>query len=224
MADTLLKGIVMYNLFAIFDTFQDKGHPVNKWLHYLPIYERFFSRFQNQSIQILEIGVGYGGSLKMWRSYFGANCRVIGVDIRPSCKSYESELIDVRIGSQSDTSFLKSLVDEYKNFDIVVDDGSHRITDIMSSVSYLYRHLSNNGVYLIEDLSIPDNMPIGGVPVINHFLSLSDQERSAALPDLDSISLFRGVLVFEKRYVPLIKPTERPSGADVWIEGRSRND
>ena len=42
-----------------------------KWLHYLDIYEEVFSRFRGKPVTMLEIGVLGGGSLQMWKDYFG---------------------------------------------------------------------------------------------------------------------------------------------------------
>ena len=62
-----------------------KGKIVHKWQHYLPIYEKFLKKYKNEPIKFLEIGVAEGGSLSLWRKYFGANATIFGVDIDPRC-------------------------------------------------------------------------------------------------------------------------------------------
>ncbi|HMH33204.1 MAG TPA: hypothetical protein VK543_09260, partial [Puia sp.] len=57
-----------------------------KWHHYFEIYDRHFSRFRNKEINILEIGVLHGGSLQMWKEYFGPKAKIYGIDINPECK------------------------------------------------------------------------------------------------------------------------------------------
>ena len=59
------------------------GGLINKWKHYFEIYERHFSRFRGTEVNILEFGVSQGGSLQMWKEYFGPDCMVFGVDINP---------------------------------------------------------------------------------------------------------------------------------------------
>jgi cephalosporin hydroxylase len=118
----------------------------------LPIYERHFCRFRNQPLTFLEIGVFKGGSLQLWKQYFGPFARVIGLDIDPSCKAVEEDQIAVRIGNQGDTAFLQSVIDEFGAPDIVIDDGSHRMNDISASFAFLYPRTDRNGVYLVEDL------------------------------------------------------------------------
>lgn len=125
---------------------------IHKWTHYFPAYESHFGRFRNRSLLILEIGCGDGGSLQMWKRYFGPQAQIVGVDIRPECRELEEDQISVRIGDQADAIFLSSLVEEFGPPDIVVDDGSHMMGDMVASFSTLYPAMSKNGVYVVEDL------------------------------------------------------------------------
>jgi len=54
------------------------GPGIWKWNHYFDIYHRFFKKFVGSEVSILEIGIYSGGSLDMWRNYFGAGCEVYG--------------------------------------------------------------------------------------------------------------------------------------------------
>src|SRR5882757_8118386 len=98
------------------------GRRVDKWRHYFQIYDRHFDRFRGKRIRVLEIGVDHGGSLQIWKNYFGADATIVGLDIDPRCAEYAEDQIEVRIGNQADVALLKSL----GQFDIVIDDGSHR--------------------------------------------------------------------------------------------------
>ncbi len=133
------------------DFLNNTGKIANKWVHYFPIYERFFRPFVNKSVFMLEIGVDFGGSLSLWEKYFGPFATIVGIDIEASCAQHESGQCKVRIGSQSDAKFLSSIIKEFGRPDIVLDDGSHRSEDISASFEFLYPLLNNNGVYLIED-------------------------------------------------------------------------
>jgi SAM-dependent methyltransferase len=125
---------------------------IYKWKHYFPIYERHFGDFVNKPVTFVEIGCGLGGSLQMWKRYFGPHARIIGVDINPDCKTFEEDQIEVRIGDQSDEKFLQSLIDEFGAFDIVLDDGSHMMSHIQTTFRFLYPRMVKAGVYLVEDL------------------------------------------------------------------------
>jgi hypothetical protein len=125
------------------------GKVIYKWHHYLPIYESLFNPFVGSSVKVLEIGVLRGGSLKLWREYFGTDAQIFGIDIDPAAKQYETEGIKIFIGDQSDKKFLVDVLDEVGGFDIVIDDGGHTNHLVMSSLEELYpttRHL-----YIVED-------------------------------------------------------------------------
>ena len=60
---------------------------VHKWHHYIPLYDRYFSPYRNRPIRFLEIGVSRGGSLNLWRQYFGPAAVMFGIDINPDCSA-----------------------------------------------------------------------------------------------------------------------------------------
>jgi SAM-dependent methyltransferase len=130
----------------------NKQRTIHKWKHYFPVYEAHFSRYVNRPLLFVEIGCGQGGSLQMWKRYFGPHARIVGIDVKPSCRKYQEDMIDIRIGSQSDCAFLQSILDEFGTPDIVLDDGSHRMSDVVETFGYLYPRTAPDGVYVVEDL------------------------------------------------------------------------
>jgi hypothetical protein len=124
---------------------------LDKWLHYFEIYDRYFSQFRNKKITMMEIGVFRGGSLQMWKEYFGLNATIVGVDIDLQCKRYEEEQINIEIGSQEDPAFLNKLIEKYGHFDIIVDDGGHTMNQQKVSFNTLFKAVPEGGVYLCED-------------------------------------------------------------------------
>ena len=125
---------------------------VHKWHHYIPIYEKYFSKYKGKKIRFLEIGVGKGGSLQMWRKYFGNDAIIFGIDINHECKKFNTETEQVRIGSQIDVTFLKSVIEEMGGVDIILDDGSHEMKHILKTLLFLFPKLNYDGIYMIEDL------------------------------------------------------------------------
>ena len=55
--------------------------PISKWSHYLPLYHRHFAKFRGREMSILEIGINLGGSLQLWKKYFGPKAKIYGIDI-----------------------------------------------------------------------------------------------------------------------------------------------
>jgi SAM-dependent methyltransferase len=131
---------------------QNTGGRLHKWMHYFPIYERHFARFRGKSPVILEFGVSQGGSLTMWKDYFGPGAQVFGVDINPECRRFEGDGIRVFIGDQADRAFLRSLKPELPPVDILIDDGGHTMKQQIATFEELFPHVQPYGVYLCEDL------------------------------------------------------------------------
>jgi hypothetical protein len=130
----------------------------DKWTHgYIPKYEKYFSPLRQKKLNILEIGIGGykypkagGESLRMWKEYF-PNSMIYGIDIYDK-KPHEEERIRVFQGSQDDPEFLKKVVKKTGSLDLIIDDGSHVSEHVISSFWTLFPLLSNNGIYVIEDL------------------------------------------------------------------------
>lgn len=131
---------------------ENKGPVVHKWHHYIPIYDRYFSRFRGQDFKFLEIGVSDGGSLQLWRKYFGTSATIFGIDINPACAQFDGQAGQVRIGSQDDPEFLSAVIEEMGGVDLVLDDGSHEMAHIETTLRSVFPKLSPRGVYMIEDL------------------------------------------------------------------------
>lgn len=138
------------SLRELFD--RHEGRLVHKCDHYFDIYERHFSAFRGTAPRILEIGVSHGGSLDLWRKYFGRGTHIVGVDIEPRCTQLSRRHVDIRIGDQGDVAFLRRIVEEDGPFDIIVEDGSHFPHHQILAFEELWPSLEPGGVMLIEDL------------------------------------------------------------------------
>lgn len=123
-----------------------------KWSHYFEVYHTHLQKFRNRPVTILEIGVFGGGSLQMWKQYFGAECRCVGVDILEECKNYEEEQIKIYIGSQENRDFLRQIAQELDTIDIVIDDGGHFMNQQTVTFEELFPRLADGGVYICEDV------------------------------------------------------------------------
>jgi len=132
------------NEFTLFDMFQSHGgRQIDKWRHYFPIYEKHFERFRGKKIRVLELGVDHGGSLQLWKRYFGAQAEIIGIDTNP-LSGFEEPQIKVYLYDQTNKDI--ALMGP---FDIVIDDGSHLQEHQVLSFEHLWPRCT--GVYLIED-------------------------------------------------------------------------
>ena len=127
------------------------GEGILKWSNYGDIYDKHFAPYRDQQINILEIGVLKGGSMRIWEKYF-PRANIFGIDIVEECKQYESDRTKIFIGDQSDVSFLRNVKAKIPRVDILIDDGSHRAKDQKATFEEMYYHVRKPGVYLIEDI------------------------------------------------------------------------
>jgi hypothetical protein len=196
---------------------QNEGRLIHKWVHYFDIYERHFSRFRDKEVVILEIGISQGGSLEMWKDYFGGKAKIYGIDINPNCKSFEEENVQIFIGSQSDRSFLREIKKRIPPVDILIDDGGHTMKQQIVTFEELFDHIKEDGIYICEDLLTSYWLNYGGgykrqgtfieysknfIDSINAWygnqkkLKISNFTRS-----VDSLHFYNSMLVIEKKRI-----------------------
>jgi hypothetical protein len=198
----------------------NSGRQIFKWHHYFEIYDRHFKRFRGKEIVVVEVGVFQGGSLQMWRKYFGPNAKIYGVDINPRVADLKEENIEIIVGSQSDRDFLKRLKNELPAIDILIDDGGHKMKQQIFTFEELFSKIKPDGVYVCEDVATSYKLGYGGGykrmgSFIEFSKSLIDRlnafhsEQRWFQPDLftksmDSLHYYDNVVVIEKR--PRLNP------------------
>lgn len=184
---------------------------------YTRLYETHFASRRPTVRRLLEIGVGGinsgrgyettegGQSLRMWRDYF-PNAEIVGVDIH--AKAVSGPRLRFEQGDQSDPVFLRALIENYRPFDILIDDGSHIGSDITASFVTLWSAVAPGGMYVIEDLSLAYDARFEGGPpgtpgtaaelikaaVDDTLLRSNDPFR----PSIAAMHIYGGIAFFEK--------------------------
>lgn len=138
------------------------GRIIHKWAHYFDAYERHLARFRGKNVVFVEIGVGKGGSLEMWRAWLGPRARIVGIDIDPARAAFGGPHAEVRIADQTDPSVWSDIVEAHGRIDVVIDDGSHRMDDLWTTFGTVYGLLPSTGVYIAEDLHTCYRPEFGG--------------------------------------------------------------
>ena len=178
---------------------------------YTRYYASYLGRYRNRAIALLEIGVGRGGSLRMWEEYL-PNARIFGIDVREACRRYQTARTQVFIGSQTDTELLHRVVTAAgRALDVVIDDGGHRMEQHRASLDYLFRFVAPGGLYAIEDLHTAYSRQYGGglrAPdsTVEYLKNLVDAVNGqAATPlgaDIEAVHFYRSLAIILKRAAP----------------------
>jgi ubiquinone/menaquinone biosynthesis C-methylase UbiE len=117
------------------------------------VYNNLFNPISKNIKKFIEIGVGSAGSIELWRDYF-SNATIYGLDINPNILIENKDRIELKQINQSDTEQLKQFCAEYpdNDFDVILDDGSHRMYDQQITFAKFFKLLKSGGIYIIEDL------------------------------------------------------------------------
>jgi hypothetical protein len=191
---------------------------------YLRHYDRILGPYRELPVNVLEIGVQTGASLRSWRRYF-SSARLMGIDIEPTCQRLSGPDFEVRIGSQIDAAFLAQIAVEHAPT-IVIDDGSHVSDHQIFSFEQLFPAVLPGGCYIIEDMffqALPrtaaDFRGVGPVSAIDYVAGIAaglmgqhlDPATSAAHRQLrlmiDRVEVFpRAAAIFKR---PNTEPAEQ---------------
>jgi SAM-dependent methyltransferase len=212
---------------VLLDYFENHEHRmIHKWMHYFEIYERHFHQFRGKDMSLVEFGVLHGGSLQMWKHYFGAQAKITGVDINPRCAQLAEERIDIMLGNQEDRESLRNLCRSKPKFDIIIDDGGHTMLQQKTTFEEMWGHLKDGGIYLCEDVLTSYWPAFGGGyrqpgNFIEYTKNMIDQLHAWHSPDpalqvndftrsAFSVHYYDSIVVIEKR--AMVPPSVRMKG------------
>ena len=136
----------------LFKIFKNLQHVSLKNDTYFQVYEEIFSKYIGKQITFVEIGVLHGGSLFMWKEYFGDKARIIGIDLNPKAKELEKHGFEIYIGSQSDKFFWNNFFSKVGKIDILLDDGGHSNAQQIITLDQAINNTNDNGVIVTEDV------------------------------------------------------------------------
>lgn len=125
------------------------------------LYDHLFAHHRERPVNLLEIGVWQGGSLILWQKFFKM-AQVFAVDVQ-DIRCDQSKVLQRTMffleNAYSET-FIASMADNF--FDFIIEDGSHKLEDMITTLENYYSKLKNGGCVIIEDIYGVDqntNMP-----------------------------------------------------------------
>jgi hypothetical protein len=205
----------------------DKSSVVRYSWDYLRHYDSLFHPFRDDAINVIEIGVAGGLSLRTWQWYFSA-ATIIGVDIEPTAKRFARGRARVEIGSQADVHFMRRLCRDYPPT-IFIDDGSHLAEHNIVTFEEAFPRLLPGGLYVVEDLAFhlgrtasdwqsdtPRNAPeyfldLARSCLARHNIPGAERVPKHLLSQVDSVTFINSAAIIRKRGARV--------GLDEAIEG-----
>ena len=134
----------------------------NKQGHgYSDFYTNQFDYLTKQKINILEIGSYAGASAAAFIKYF-PKANIFCFDVNISNFEYKSKKmhvfgIDINNKYKSKKTLTKIFKQHhFSHFDLIIDDGSHNLKDILLSLNFFFQYLKEEGTFIIEDFKHPN--------------------------------------------------------------------
>jgi hypothetical protein len=115
---------------------------------YIDIYEKILSPYRHKKINFLEIGVNKGYSMMTWQKYF-TNAEFYGIDIQNI--AHHKDGYKYIIEDINNTDNILKIIGDIK-FDVIIDDGSHKLNDQIHALNTLYPLLNDGGLFVVEDI------------------------------------------------------------------------
>ena len=196
------------NKYRSYKAFIESPHPSSKHTTYFSAYDEIFTKYIDKEIIFVEVGVLGGGSLFMWRNFFGKKARIIGIDMNPEVKKWEKNGFEIFIGDQSDPNFWKNFYKNVGKIDILLDDGGHTYVQQIITSEFALDNIKNGGVLVVEDIHTSYMKEFGDPSIkFTNYLSKSIDKinsRFSAFNNIKnnkrvfSISVYESIVAFYK--------------------------
>ncbi len=193
------------------------GKVSDKWSSYLKYYDSLFAPLRDKPLRLLEIGIQNGGSLETWSSYFREARLFVGCDIDPRCASlrYDDPRIQVVVGDATGADAYARIKALSDSFDVIIDDGSHKSSDILNAFINYFPLVTPGGLFVVEDAHALYMNDFGG-GVLNEFGAYAFFKR---LVDVVSFQFWRDQLSVQTYLRTFFDLRATPAFiVDGWIE------
>jgi len=152
---TLIEILKNFNLDDAGYTYGTDKNTIHDYIN--GFYESGLLPYKEKSLDILEIGIYFGASLKLWREYF-PNAKIYGADIQnrvlPQYKNINN--VEYIFGDAYSQEFLNN---ELK-FDVIIDDGPHTLQSQRDFIRKYHSKLKKDSIMIIEDIADIMYIPI----------------------------------------------------------------
>jgi hypothetical protein len=219
-------------LLSSFEAYSKSPYLSVKHSNYFDVYDKLFSRFVGKEIVFVEVGVLNGGSMFMWRSFFGDKARIIGIDLNPGALKWEEHGFEIYIGSQSDPVFWEKIRRTVGEIDILLDDGGHTYEQQIVTFEAMLPAIRDGGLLVVEDTHTSYMREFGGpsrtsfveyaknvVDGINHRFSLLKDEMPCEW-SIHAVQFFESFVAFDVNRNLASKPSSYCSNGGITSEAK----
>ena len=141
---------------------------------YLPLYEKLLQSKKETAKNVLEIGIYFGGSIKLWNDYF-TNANIYGLDILDinhvweGIKNNDKIILYTSTDAYDTNFFVSNFLNRNVRFDFMLDDGPHTLESMKQFIKLYSQVMKHDGILMIEDVpslewiellvnEVPENM------------------------------------------------------------------
>jgi len=124
---------------------------------YLPLYQNLLISKKETAKNVLEVGISYGGSIKLWSDFF-TNANVYGLDIInidivwEGIKNNEKIILHTSIDAYDNDFFITHFLNKNIKFDFMLDDGPHSLESMKQFIKLYSQIMTDDGILIIEDV------------------------------------------------------------------------
>lgn len=217
----------------------DKGTQIGNRHGYSAVYDKLFAPRQEDDIRLLEVGLSMDGSIdewfsasrlvshipsiELWLAYF-RRATVAGLDIA-DCSGL---VLDPRFSFiRADCGDKEALRKAAKGrqFDIIIDDGSHASFHQQMTMLEFFPTLSSGGMYIVEDLDWQPDFeqtlpPVPKTADLFSWLATAPKAEWSAIPCAASwtnvFNAIKDIRVYRRSEIDAIAGIERYTKRPWW--------
>lgn len=139
---------------------EKKGTDKDTKHSYLETYEELFRELREEKLEILEIGIQFGGSSLLWHDYF-INSNLTLIDNEDTMSDYiKTRLEEKRYNYIITDAYQQKTIEILgdKKFDIILEDGPHTIQSQIFVIENYSKFLHKGSIMIIEDIQSNDDL------------------------------------------------------------------
>jgi cephalosporin hydroxylase len=124
---------------------------------YLPLYQNLLISKKETAKNVLEVGIYYGGSIKLWSDFF-TKANVYGLDIInidavwEGIKNNERIILHTSTDAYDNDFFITHFLNKNIKFDFMLDDGPHSLESMKQFIKLYSQIMTDDGILIIEDV------------------------------------------------------------------------